>query len=102
MNTEEFIKQATNYLSQGFSVIPVGQDKKPLLKWEDFQRRKPTEEEIKKWAESYTNPNIGIVTGSVSGVVVVDIEAGGSVADLPSTVIVKTGGGGFHFYSGAY
>ena len=48
MNTEDFIKQATNYLSQGFSVIPVGQDKKPLIKWEEFQRRKPTEEEIRK------------------------------------------------------
>ena len=98
MNKEEFIKQATNYLSQGFSVIPVGQDKKPLLKWEEFQQRKPAEEEIKKWAESYSNLNIGIVTGSISGIVVVDIEAGGSVADLPSTVIVKTGGGGFHYY----
>lgn len=98
MNTEEFIKHTTYYLSIGFSVIPVGQDKKPLIKWEEFQTRKPTEDEIKKWAESHKSLNIGIVTGSISGIVVVDIEAGGDTGNLPPTVIVKTGGGGFHFY----
>lgn len=98
MNAEDFIKHTTYYLSLGFSVIPVGQDKKPLIKWEEFQKRKPTEDEIKKWAETYPDLNIGIVTGEVSGVVVVDVEAGGDTTDLPQTVIVKTGGGGFHYY----
>lgn len=98
MNTEEFIKHTTYYLSLGFSVIPVGQDKKPLIKWEQFQKRKPTEEEIKRWTEKYKDLNIGIVTGSVSGIAVVDIEAGGDTGNLPPTVIVKTGGDGFHFY----
>lgn len=98
MYIKEFIKLTTYYLSLGFSVIPVGQDKKPLIKWEEYQRRKPTDEEIKKWAESYSDLNIGIITGDISGIVVVDIEAGGDTKDLPPTVIAKTGGGGFHYY----
>lgn len=98
MNTQDFIKHTTYYLSLGFSVIPVGQDKKPLIKWEEYQKRKPTNEEIIKWAEIYKDLNIGIVTGNISDIVVVDIEAGGDTANLPPTVISKTGGGGFHFY----
>lgn len=98
MNTDEFIKHALHYLSLGFSVIPVGEDKKPLIKWEEYQNRKPSEEEVKKWSFDFKNPNIGIITGSISGIIIVDIEAGGDTTNLPPTVIAKTGGGGFHFY----
>jgi len=98
MTKEDFIKHANKYLGLGFSIIPVGQDKKPLLRWEEYQKRKATQEEIEKWASKYKNPNIGIVTGSISGITVVDVEAGGPTDNLPPTVLVRTGGGGFHFY----
>ncbi|MEK9158357.1 MAG: AAA family ATPase, partial [Patescibacteria group bacterium] len=42
--------------------------------------------------------NIGVVTGSISGVIVIDVEAGGSTDGLVPTVISKTGGGGWHYY----
>ena len=95
---ENFTEMALQYMEMGFSVIPVGQDKKPLVKWEEYQQRKPTEEEIRAWATSFDNPNIGVVTGAISGVVVVDIEAGGSLDNLPETVMSKTGGGGHHCF----
>lgn len=98
MNNHDFVQQALKYLKYDFSVIPVGQDKKPLTKWEEYQQRKPTEEEIKNWADSFINPNIGIVTGDISGIVVVDVEAGGNTGNLPPTVVSKTGGGGYHFF----
>ena len=63
MTKEDFINYATKYLNLGFSVFPVGQDKKPLIKWEAFQSRKPTKEEVEAWAKKFKEPNTLIVTG---------------------------------------
>lgn len=95
MNT---LKEALSYLEQGFSVIPIGQDKKSLIGWKKYQTKKATEEQIQDWFKRFPGANVGIVTGSISGIVVVDVEKGGGVEDLPPTVISKTGGGGWHYY----
>jgi len=95
---KKLIDYALKYLNSGFSVIPVGKDKKPLIKWEEFQGRKTTKEEIKDWFKSSKATGIGVVTGAISGIVVVDVEAGGDTKDLPPTVMSKTGGGGWHFF----
>jgi len=50
----------------------MGMDKKPLIKWKEYQDRKPTFEEIASWPEGC---NLAIVTGAVSGIVVVDCES---------------------------
>lgn len=98
MNSEDFIKYALLYSKLGFSVIPIGKNKIPAIKWEEFQQRKATEEEIHEWDNKFPSSNIGIVTGAISGIVVVDVEAGGDTKNLPPTVVSKTGGGGYHFY----
>jgi hypothetical protein len=97
MGQKQFIQVATSYIEQGFSVIPVGVNKKPLVEWKQYQSRIATSEEVERWSK-FKNPNIGIVTGSISGIVVVDVEAGGSRDGLTPTVIANTGGGGWHFY----
>jgi hypothetical protein len=76
----------------------IAGDKKPLIAWEKYQSEIATEEEINRWWTKVPNASIGVVTGKISGIVVVDIEAGGDTKDLPPTVIVRTGGGGFHFF----
>ncbi|HEY4694459.1 MAG TPA: bifunctional DNA primase/polymerase [Candidatus Nanoarchaeia archaeon] len=98
MQNNEFIHHSLKYLQLGFSVIPIDQDKKPLVKWEEYQKRKATEEELRSWAQNFNNPNIGIVTGDISGMVVVDVEAGGDTTNLAPTILSKTGGGGYHFF----
>lgn len=92
------LKEALNYSKQGFSVIPIGKDKKPLVPWKKYQNEKASEDQIQKWFKKSKEVNVGIVTGSISGIVVVDVEKGGGVEDLPPTVISKTGGGGWHYY----
>lgn len=90
---------ALYYTGLNFSVIPVGVDKKPLIPWKKYQQEKASKEEIKNWfTQKFPNANVGVVTGKISGIVVVDIEAGGQTNDLPPTVISKTGGGGWHFF----
>lgn len=90
---------AKDYLHDGFSVIPVGKDKRPLISWKEFQTRCATEEEVDKWFVEYPDAQIGIVTGKISNLTVVDIEFGGDPSFLPQdTLIIKTGGGGWHYY----
>lgn len=86
----------------GWSVIPVGSNKKPLINWREFQMRKATKEEITQWFNDYPNAGIGVVTGKVSELIVFDIDPrhGGTdtLFEPYNTVLAKTGGGGKHFY----
>lgn len=93
----KLLTQALQYLLiDRFSVIPCGKDKKPLLKsWKEFQSRRPTEDEIQEWWKKWPEANIGIVTGKLSGITVVDIDSYAGATDIfPPTFTVKTGNGG--------
>ncbi len=90
---------ALYYRSIGWSVFPVKRgDKKPMIKWEKYQTEIATEEEVKHWWSVAIDAGIGVATGKVSGIAVVDVEAGGGTKDLSPTVMARTGGGGFHFF----
>ena len=92
-------QHAKDYLHDKLSVIPVGKDKRPLISWKEFQTRFATEEEVDKWFDEYPDAQIGIVTGKISNLTVVDIEKGGDTSFLPQeTLIIQTGGGGWHYY----
>lgn len=81
------------------SVFPVAKDKKPLIQWKEFQTKLPTQKRLKELWAQYPEAQIGIATGKLSNLTVVDIEAGGDWSYLPQdTLIVKTGGGGRHYY----
>lgn len=97
---ELLLASALSYLARGFSIIPVGSDKKPLIKWKEFQSRKPTEAEVRQWFDLPNIAGIAIVTGKISNLTVLDVEAGVDVSalEIQRTPTVKTGGGGFHFY----
>jgi len=67
---------------EGYVDIPSGrgaEGKAPAVRWTEYQERQPTEEQLKSWLLIKKAPLWGIVTGKVSGVVVVDLDAG---ADL--------------------
>ena len=68
---------ATMYLDQGYSVIPLRLDnKKPALNsWLEYQTRRPTDEEVYRWFGGSAKRNIGIITGAVSGLCVVDLDS---------------------------
>lgn len=98
---ETLLKSAELYLSLGWSVIPIdGKSKIPTIEWKKYQSEHPSIETVISWLEQPTTSGLGIVTGSISGIVVLDAELGAPVDDLlPLNVAtVKTGGGGYHFY----
>lgn len=98
------------YLNRGFSVIPLkgayGKDsadaKRPLIPWAEFQQRRPTEKEIQDWIRLYPDCGVGIVTGTISGIVVLDIDSEDALRwaeqqGLLETATVKTRKG-IHVY----
>lgn len=92
-------KAAHQYLEQGWSIIPVGRDKRPLLgSWKQYQSERASHEQVEAWFAQYPEMNIGIVTGAISGIAVIDVEAGGSIENFPRTLTAKTGGLGKHLF----
>lgn len=92
--------KAFAYLVRGYSVMPVQKDKKPFLgSWKEYQNRLPTEDEVIKWWEKYKDANIGIITGKISGLSIVDIDNKDiDISRFPETLTVQTGNGGYHLY----
>lgn len=93
------LEQALKYLDYGWSVIPL-KGKKPRIKWKKYQKTKPSRSRVRKWWDRWPEANIGVVTGRVSGIIVVDIDKESALDELniPKTLTVQTGGGGWHFY----
>jgi hypothetical protein len=101
---------ALRYLAQGWASVPVElRSKHPVVRWEEFQHRLPSRGEVDTWFRNRSDLNIAIVTGRVSGLVVLDVDPGHGGAEslskleathgaLPRTVEVVTGGGGRHLY----
>lgn len=104
------LNSALRYARRGWSVIPIRPgEKRPLIAWEAYQHRRAEAHEIRGWFRYWRKANIGIVTGAISGLVVLDIDAGHGGMDsltalerqhgpLPETVAATTGGGGRHLY----
>lgn len=63
-------------LGFGWSVIPVApKGKTPLLQWTEYQTEAANEDVVMGWWEAREDANVGIVTGKVSGITVVDIDS---------------------------
>ena len=74
-------RAALQNIARGWSAIPlrfsgtVEDRKKPLLQsWAEYQKRLPTEEEVKDWWRQWPSANLGTPTGLVSGLAVVDLD----------------------------
>lgn len=119
------LEAALEYARQGFSVIPLhginnegkctcgrpncaSAGKHPIASsWKRLQTQALTEVELRAVYGRYPRANVGIVTGSISGVVVLDIDGLQGIAstvglfggdEVISGPAVKTGGGGYHLY----
>jgi len=98
---------------QGLSVIPIRhparddepegkRGKKPTVAWERYQKAAAPAELVERWERN--GLNVGLVTGSVSGLVVLDLDREDLLGELrrrgfelPETTTVRTGRG-WHFY----
>ncbi len=93
---------ALYHQSKGRSIIPAGPDKIPLIKWKEYETVIPSIEQINQWWSIFPNANPAMVTGPLSKLVVLDLDAkhkrSSKEFDLPATACAKSGNGGEHFY----
>lgn len=69
------LEQAIQYVEDGMSVIPVHPEtKKPLIEWRRYQERLPREAELESWFEQWPSAGLAVVTGTLTGFVVVDCD----------------------------
>lgn len=104
------MKAALDYGRLGWSVIPIEpRGKRPLIRWQVYQHRHPDATEVADWYRHWPDANIAIVTGVVSGLVVLDLDPRHGVdaslqelerkhGPIDETVEARTGGGGRHLY----
>jgi putative DNA primase/helicase len=98
---------ALTYAEKGWSVVPLN-GKIPIVN--DWPNQASTDpDQIRTWWVQSPKANVGIVTGSKSGLFVLDVDPDkggdeslsvleGQYGALPSTVEVVTGNGGRHLY----
>lgn len=133
MNETPLLKYALYYARLGWSVVPahrfvrlpdgralcscksglacISKGKHPALpEWKQYQTERASEDQIRAWFTGrYSDYSVGIITGAVSGIFVVDVDEGQGKpgaetlsdlqminGDLPHTVTAMTGGGGRH------
>ena len=66
---------ALDYLDRGWSVIPIHEKaKRPAVPWKVYQKRHARKKTVHGWFRRFPNYNVGIVTGELSGLVVVDVD----------------------------
>lgn len=98
-------RAASEYLALGWSLIPLFGKMPALPSWKEYQQRLPSSQELATWFSDVGRPpsGLGVVTGRLSRLVVVDCDSEADAAfwskTYPSSpLVVLTGGGGIHFY----
>ena len=103
------VENALELAGGGWHVLPVQPRGKRPLTAHGLKEASTDLALINAWWERWPDANVGIATGAVSGLVVLDVDAkAGGVASLremlathgklPEGVAVRTGGGGAHLY----
>lgn len=104
VNLMSTLDYAKKYLERGFSIIPLNpKDKKPAIRsWKPYQEKLPSMDDINDWFGNGSNNNIGIVTGKISKIAVVDLDCEEALKyakdnNFPKAPTVQTGKG-YHLY----
>lgn len=91
----DLIEQVRLGYARGWSFTPLHGKRPFLTAWQTAPRESLAQ--ALAWA---SKGNVGLRTGMISGVAVIDIEAESPMdrTDFPKTVTAFTGGGGYHLY----
>lgn len=101
----DMVVEAIKYFEANFSIIPVSRAKKPIIRWRKYQEQRASNAEILNWFGANTRNCIGIVTGPLSNLTVVDTDNENGIKVISDMLPfgfncpkVRTPRGGVHFY----
>src|SRR4030043_4032 len=94
------VNAALGYAERGWSVIPLKpNDKHPAIReWKPFQKKQAEFDQIGSWFTRWPNANVGIITGEISKLLVLDLDHLEAITfaekhGLPKTLKVHTAKG---------
>lgn len=71
----ELLEAALSYHEKNWSVFPINsRTKRPFVEWKSYQKDPANEEQIKQWWKTYPYAGIGLVTGKISNLIVLDVD----------------------------
>lgn len=102
----QVLEMALKYADKGYCIIPINPyAKKPFFAVEEFQKRHSTKDEIQKWWKEFPTSMIGIMTGYISKLFVLDLDPNHNsdeisklIPDSFLTPTAKTPRRGTHLY----
>lgn len=99
------IEAAHSYSRAGWSIIPLERgSKKAHVKWKKYQTERATPEVLEQWWKQWPEANVGIITGAVSGIIVLDVDSAEGFAEIeqrggiPETLSVVTSKGRHYYF----
>jgi Bifunctional DNA primase/polymerase, N-terminal len=104
------LKVVLAYQQAGWSIVPAPiEGKRALVPWKHWQQVAAGPEQLAEWARRWPRCNWAVITGHLSGQVVVDVdprhrgdralaELEQRHGDLPWSAVVETPSGGVHVY----
>lgn len=94
------------YIDSGWSVLPVKPDEKRpyMTNWLQYTKTKPPKDKVLNWFHTLSGAGVGVVTGRVSNMVVLDVESycptpiEKLLEMYPTQMYSRTGSGGYHLF----
>lgn len=106
MSTKIGLDVIYTYVDRGWSVLPVRpEEKRPFMtNWLQYTHSRASKETITSWFTNLSDAGVGIVTGKVSNIIVLDVESTCPypIEDIlkkyPTQLISRSGSGGYHLF----
>lgn len=100
------LEWALKYAKNGWSILPTKpRAKAPIMStWKQYEKQRADNEMLKTWFMQLQNVGIGLVTGKISNVIVLDVESWCPtpietiLEQYPTGLVSKSGRGGHHLY----
>ncbi|MBU4292588.1 MAG: bifunctional DNA primase/polymerase [Actinobacteria bacterium] len=96
------------YYDNGYSLLPLKKNSKiPCIYWKQYKDKRANFDDVLGWYKKFDNPNIGIITGGISSLTVIDVDDTSilpelikQVPEITGTTRVKTRRGYHYYFSG--
>jgi putative DNA primase/helicase len=85
----------------GWSVIPIAANKKPAVKWKEYQDKRPDKETLQYWQHQFSPSAWVLITGRLSGRIVLEFDGEEGKETLEKLGLephMRSGSGGFHVH----